>query len=108
MPEFLRSAKKLGMTQEEREEVIDMIAANPSLGDEISGTGGMRKVRIAAKGKGKSGGYRLITFFSGTEIPVFLVTIYTKSQKSTITDKEKSSLKTLSSAIVETYKRKRK
>ena len=105
MPEFLRCAKRLGISQDERESIIDVIAANPHVGDEIAGTGGMRKIRIAAKGKGKSGGYRLITFFSGTEMPVFLITIYGKSQKDSVTDKEKNLMKTLADAIVRTYRR---
>jgi hypothetical protein len=38
------------------------MAAKPDAGDEIRGTGGARKIRFAAKGKGKSGGVRVITF----------------------------------------------
>jgi hypothetical protein len=106
MPEFIRCAKKLGISDDERESIIDMIASNPDAGEEIVGTGGMQKLRVAAKGKGKSGGYRIITFFSGVDIPVFLVTIYAKSEKENITDKEKKILKTLSSNIVEIYRRK--
>lgn len=108
MPEFIKCAKKLGISDTERESIIDLIALNPDAGDEIVGTGGMRKVRVAAKGKGKSGGYRVITFFSGVDIPVFLVTIYAKSQKENITDKEKKVMKTITGEIVEIYRRKQK
>ena len=65
MPEFIRCAKKSGILDDERENIVDMIALSPQTGNEIPGTGGMRKLRIAAKGKGKSGGYRIVTFFSG-------------------------------------------
>ena len=108
MPEFIRCAKKLNLSDEEREQIIDMIASTPDAGDEISGTGGMRKLRVAGKGKGKSGGYRVITFFTGPDIPVFLITMYEKSQKENITDAEKKIMKTLSGAITETYKRSKK
>ena len=37
-------------------------------GDVIEGTGGARKLRFAGKGKGKRGGFRVITFFSGADI----------------------------------------
>ena len=104
MPEFMRCAKKLGLSNDERESIINIIASNPDAGDEIVGTGGMRKIRVASKGKGKSGGYRVITFFSGIDIPVFLITIYAKNQKENITDKEKKVLKTLSNSLVEIYK----
>ena len=103
--EFLRAARKMAMSDEERRELISVLAVTPMIGDEIAGTGGMRKLRLAAKGKGKSGGYRVITFFSGADIPVFLITAYAKSQKDNISDKDKNTLKALSDAIVKTYKR---
>lgn len=108
LPEFIKCAKKLGLSDEERETIVDLIASNPGAGDEISGTGGMRKLRIAGKGKGKSGGFRAITFFSGADIPVFLVTMYGKSQKDNITDADKNVMKSLASAIVDIYRSKKK
>ena len=56
---FLADAKRC-MTDNERSEAITMIAANPECGDLISGGGGIRKVRFAIGGKGKSGGVRII------------------------------------------------
>jgi hypothetical protein len=38
-------------------------------------------VRFAGKGKGKSGGYRVITFYSGSDIPVFLLNMFAKNEK---------------------------
>jgi hypothetical protein len=58
---FLRSADVAGMTDAERALAVDTIAANPLAGDVIVGSGGCRKVRIAGRGKGKSGGYRVTT-----------------------------------------------
>jgi hypothetical protein len=79
--EYLRRAGQCGISDDEREEIINFIAANPLAGDEISGTGGARKVRFARPGRGKSGGYRVITFFSGANIPVFLITVFAKNEK---------------------------
>jgi hypothetical protein len=107
MSEFVKSAKKLGLSDGEREAIVNLIASDPDAGDEISGTGGMRKLRVASKDKGKSGGYRVITFFSGVDIPVFLVTIYGKSQKENITDAEKHAMKSLAGAIVDIYRRRK-
>lgn len=56
---FLADAKAC-MTDDERIEAINMIAAHPECGDLISGGGGIRKVRFATGGKGKSGGVRII------------------------------------------------
>ena len=81
LPEFIRSAKKMELSKGEREEIVDLIASRPDAGEEVAGTGGMRKVRVAKKGKGKSGGYRVITFFIGLNIPTFLITVYAKKPK---------------------------
>ncbi len=42
--------------------LVSLLAANPVAGDEMPGTGGCRKLRVAGRGKGKSGGYRTIKF----------------------------------------------
>jgi hypothetical protein len=107
MPEFIRKAKECGISDEERTEIVAFIAENPKAGDEIKGTGGTRKVRIAVKGKGKSGGARVITFFSGMDIPVFLLTVYVKGKKETITDAEKNSIKLLCGLIADEYRRRK-
>jgi hypothetical protein len=105
MPEFIRKAKESGISDAERAEIVSFIAANPKAGDEIKGTGGTRKVRIAVKGKGKSGGARVITFYSGADIPVFLLTMYVKGKKESITDAEKNTIKTVCGLIVDEYRR---
>jgi hypothetical protein len=53
---FARRAEKL-LTAEEREDLLFYLATHPELGDEIPGTGGVRKLRFSAKSRGKSGGY---------------------------------------------------
>ena len=51
------------LSPEERDQLVAFLAANPTAGDLIEGTGGVRKVRFAARGKGKSGGARVIHYF---------------------------------------------
>ncbi len=84
---FKRSAKSTGVTNEELDNIITHLALNPSAGTVISGTGGARKLRFRARGKGKSGGYRVITFFSGRNIPVLLVDILVKAINSICQEK---------------------
>ncbi|MFJ6323320.1 MULTISPECIES: type II toxin-antitoxin system RelE/ParE family toxin [unclassified Rhizobium] len=55
--------------------------------------------------KGKSGGVRTITLFSGEDLPVFLITVFGKSQKVNLTKAEKNVLKKLSDQIVHEYSR---
>lgn len=69
--EFQTSAADAGMTRDEIDALIRIVSADPMVGDVMQGTGGCRKVRMAGRGKGKSGGYRIITFFTGDTLPVF-------------------------------------
>ena len=101
--EFIRRAKKLGIADEEIDDIKLVLAQNPSTGDVIQGTGGARKVRIPAGGKGKSGGYRVITFFTGIDIPVFLLNVYGKSSKADLTQAEKNSMRVAVSMILGNY-----
>ena len=74
-PEFRRQvAGRLSRSEVDR--FIDYIAANPDAGEPMAGTGGARKVRWAARGKGKSGGVRVITFYSVPRVRVFVLTVF--------------------------------
>lgn len=57
------------MTEAERDLAVAIIATNPSAGDRIAGGGGIRNVRIPRAGGGKSGGYRVVTYFMTTTNP---------------------------------------
>ena len=94
------------MSSDEVDAIVRYLAANPTAGDEITGTGGCRKVRFAGRGKGKSGGYRTVTFYSGRELPVFLLTVFGKGEKSDLTAAERAALKALTKDLVAEYGRK--
>lgn len=70
----------------------------------IEGTGGCRKLRIAGRGKGKSGGYRVITFFSGPSLPVFLLDVFSKGDRPNLTKEDRNFLKEFTKKIVTDYK----
>ncbi|MCK1639578.1 type II toxin-antitoxin system RelE/ParE family toxin [Bradyrhizobium sp. 157] len=103
---FDRAAKDAGLSEEEITDIIDFLAENPDAGDELAGTGGCRKIRVAGRGKGKRGGYRTITFYTGDTMPVFLVTVFGKGEKSTLTPSESAALKVLTKQIVHEYRNK--
>lgn len=65
-------------TEAERLEFINWIAANPESGSLIPGSGGCRKVRWSASGKGKRGGARII-YFIASDDTIWLLIIYTKA-----------------------------
>jgi hypothetical protein len=101
-PFFLRKAAGL-IADEERERLIAFIAANPEAGDVIPESGGVRKLRWAAMGKGKSGGVRVVYYFGGEALPLFLLTIYAKNQKANLTKAERNEFRTIIPLLARTY-----
>lgn len=92
---FKKEAKRLGKHYasfaDDYDKLIDDIEANPRLGTDLGG--GLRKIRmrITSKGKGKSGGARVITFTvvaAVDETEINLLYIYDKAERSTITPSE--------------------
>jgi mRNA-degrading endonuclease RelE of RelBE toxin-antitoxin system len=83
-PIFLTDAKAAGLDDAERAEGAATIAANPCIGDIIPGTGGAREVRFGGKGKGESGGYRVITYYATEDVPVFLLALVGHGQRADI------------------------
>lgn len=100
---FRRAASEAGMTEDEIADLITYLADNPTAGDEIQGTGGCRKLRFAKRGAGKRGGYRTVTFYTGTNLPVYLITVFAKGEKSDLTQRERNGLKEITKAIVREY-----
>jgi len=82
---------------------INTLAANPEAG--VSLGGGLRKVRIARKGGGKSGGYRVLHFYREERIPLFLLTAFAKNERANITPKEQAELIALCGLIAAAYRR---
>ena len=92
-PEYLRAAKQAGMTEAEREAAVLYLAEKPQAGDVIEGSGGARKLRVARRGKGKSGGYRVITYYQDADTPVFLLTVISKGQRADLTAAQRKQVK---------------
>jgi hypothetical protein len=72
-------------TEEERGAFAAYIAENPTAGDVVPGSGGIRKVRWGRAGSGKSGGVRVIYFTRNAEGEVVLLTLYAKSRTDNLT-----------------------
>jgi hypothetical protein len=103
-PEFVSRARSL-FSDAERTDLIDHLAANPSAGEPIPGTGGARKLRWAASGRGKRGGARIITFYTGLSLPVFLLSAFGKNEKADLTPGERNELRGVLSEIVRAYRK---
>jgi hypothetical protein len=92
--EAKRLIKKYPSLKSEIEELGEELSENAQLGTPLGNNCFKIRLSIASKGKGKSGGARVITYFLVTETTVFLLSIYDKSEKSTISDKELKELLT--------------
>src|SRR6266436_1823066 len=103
-PDYLRDAKAAGAGDDERRSIVDYIAANPKAGDLIVGSGGARKVRFAAPGRGKSGGYRVVTYYGGDELPVFLLNVFKKGDRVNLSKAEINELREELSHLAREYR----
>lgn len=97
-PTFTRQAEKL-FGEAEKRELIDFLAENPLAGDEIPGTGGVRKVRFAASGRGKRGGARIIYYYLDETMPLYALLAYAKNAKTDMTADEKRAVSALVAAL---------
>jgi mRNA-degrading endonuclease RelE of RelBE toxin-antitoxin system len=83
-----RLIRKFPSLKTEFKELILSLQENPKLGTPIGNECFKIRIAIASKGKGKSGGARVITNIQVTQTKIYLLSIYDKSEQSDITDKE--------------------
>lgn len=86
--EFKRIHKKYTSLKDDLMHLIEELETNPNLGTALGKDIYKIRLSIKSKGKGKSGGARVITYIQIDEKTVILISIYNKGQKDTITDKE--------------------
>ena len=84
----------------EKEDLIDYLAENPTSGNLIQGTGGIRKLRWSIGSKGKSSGIRVIYYFHSGIMPLYLLAVFGKKEKSNISSEEKNLLSKIAKKLV--------
>lgn len=72
------------LTDDEYSGLQSYLLLHPDAGDVVPGAGGVRKLRWASTGRGKRGGLRLIYYWKRSAGEVWMLTIYAKSERSTI------------------------
>ena len=88
---FQRKISSL-LSSEERFELIAYLAEHPNSGVLMEGTGGIRKLRWARQGGGKSGGIRIIYYFHNESMPLYLLAAFGKNEKANLSAEEKQLL----------------
>lgn len=101
---YRRRAEEL-LTHEQQDAVVDLIAYEPTCGDVVPGSGGLRKVRIGREGSGKRGGARVVYYFHDVDIPILLLALYAKNEKGDLTVAEKKELGVLAKKVVLQWRR---
>jgi hypothetical protein len=101
---FLASAREAGMSNEEQADIVNTIAAEPSIGDLMAGTGGCRKRRFPGRGKGKRGGYRTVNYNGADDVPVLLLALIDKGERDNLSHEEGNQLRKALATYEEEYR----
>jgi hypothetical protein len=92
LPAFAKEADRL-LGELRHRQLIDFLGLNPEVGVIVPDTGGMRKLRWVAPGRGKRGGARVIYYFHSEHLPLLALDIYAKNEKDDLTPSEKKQLR---------------
>ena len=90
---FARTAAAIPLSEETLEQLRSDLQANPEAGDMVPGAGGVRKIRVRSKGRGKSGGARVIYFYAQSRTSILLLFAFGKSNASDLSPSGKKQMK---------------
>lgn len=106
-PEFLAATGRM-MTDEERGLLVDYLAYNPTAGELIPGTGGVRKLRWGLEGRGKRGGARVVYFYHNETMPLFALTAYAKNERTDLSQADRNDFRRFTALLVDAYAKRSK
>jgi len=84
--------------------LLTELARRPKTGRIIEGTGGLRKMRVARPGRGKSGGARVIYYYHDENRPILLLLIFAKANQGNMTKAQKTEYKKLIELIIKEFR----
>lgn len=102
LPEYIRDVDRL-LDEESQDKLKGFLSLNPHAGQVMPGTGGVRKLRWARPGSGKSGGVRVIYYFYNETMPLFLLNMFGKNEKANLSKAECNKLAKLIPILIKTY-----
>ena len=105
LPEFDRKWTDMGLTDKELKALQEELTINPTKGDVMQGTGGLRKIRIAFEGRGKSGSARICYIDFAVYERIYLITAYAKDEKDNLSKSERNEVKKLIKILEATIRR---
>ena len=95
LPSFEKAWKALGLGEDAYAELEEMLLLDPKAGAVIEGSGGVRKVRFALPGRGKSGSVRVIYVDIMVDETIYMLFAYPKSAKENLSKAEIAEFKKL-------------
>jgi len=93
-PVFTRRILELVDDEDYRRLQIRLLL-DPEAGDLIAGSGGLRKVRMAARGRGKRGGARAIYYWIAARSRIYMLLAYAKNEQEDLSEQQLRTLRTL-------------
>lgn len=91
--EFQSRWKSLGMTEDDLRELQSYLLEHPEIAPVIQGTGGVRKLRWAREGSGKSGSLRTIYLDMRASGLIYLITVFGKNEMENLSAEERQAIK---------------
>jgi mRNA-degrading endonuclease RelE of RelBE toxin-antitoxin system len=98
-PIFTRRVQEL-LSDEEYRQLQLAIASQPAVGPILRGSGGIRKLRWSAQGRGRRGGVRVIYYWAVAQDQILMLFIYPKNEQDTLSQEQ---LRLLKSIVEEDY-----
>lgn len=92
------------LSDSERDELINYLAADPACGVLMKDTGGIRKLRWSRAGMSKSGAVRVIYYFHSDAMPLYLLTVFAKNEKANLSRQERNDLAKAARDLVATWR----
>lgn len=91
---YLARCHRIGVSDADRAAIVNQVARDPSDGDLVRGSGGVRKVRYGGRG-----GYRVMAAYFDRETPVYLLSILDKGQSANFTEAQVRVMQGITKAI---------
>lgn len=93
MKHFTKKWQDLGFTDDELSQLQQVLLENPKAGDVMKGTGGLRKVRFAFLGSGKSGSVRVCYIDIEGVLEIHLIDVFAKNEKENLSKAERNAIR---------------
>lgn len=93
-PVFTRQIREL-VEDDQYRQLQEMLVARPDAGDLIPRSGGLRKIRIAASGRGKRGGARVIDYWIVAKDQIYMLLAYAKNAQDDLSEDQLKTLRAL-------------